>query len=130
MRTRRDQQRHNLRCDASSVDLNRAAFLYDYTIEYSSHPFVRIGEMGVICEECGAIKFAGETPGLCCFNGKVKLPLLNSPPEALRSLLFGKRPKSRHFVTKTQKHIGCFQMTSFEANIIQEAGFNPTFMVI
>ena len=36
----RDQLRNNLRRDASGIDLNRAAFLYDCTIDYSSHPFV------------------------------------------------------------------------------------------
>jgi hypothetical protein len=45
---RRDQQRNNLRRDASSVDLNRAAFLYDCTIDYSWHPFVGIDQMDVV----------------------------------------------------------------------------------
>lgn len=137
MRNRRayrtDQQRDNLRRarrNASSVDLNRAAFLYDCTIDYSSHPFVCIGPMDVVCEHCGALKFAGETPGLCCLNGKVKLPLLTPPPEPLHSLLRGETPESRHFLANTQKYNGCFQMTSFGADIIEEHGFNPTFKVI
>lgn len=33
-----------------------------------------------------ALMFAGETPGLCCLNGKVKLSLLPTPPEPLYSL--------------------------------------------
>lgn len=67
-----DQQRDSLRSasrNTSSVDLNRAAFLYDCTINYSSHPFICIGLMDVVCEHCAALKFAGETPGLCCLNG-------------------------------------------------------------
>ena len=39
----RHQLRNNLRRDASGIDLNRAAFVYDCTIDYSSHPFIRIG---------------------------------------------------------------------------------------
>jgi len=126
----RDQLRNNLRRDASGINLNRAAFVYDFIIDYSSHPFVRIGQMDVVCEHCGALKFAGETPGLCCLNGKVKLPLLTSPPEPLRSLLSVETPESRYFLANTQQYNGCFQMTSFGANIIQEPGFNPSFKVI
>ncbi|CAG5038712.1 unnamed protein product [Parnassius apollo] len=89
---RTDQQRDNLRRarrNGSSVDLNRAAFLYDCTIDYSLHRLVCIGPMDVVCQHCGTLKFAGETPGLCCLSGKVKLPLLVPPPEPLCSLLNG-----------------------------------------
>lgn len=129
-----DQQRGNVRSarrqrHASNVDLNLAAFLYDCSIDYSSHPLVCIGQMDVVCDHCGALKFAGETPGLCCLNGKVKLPSLAHPPEPLYSLLCGETPESRHFLANTQKYNGCFQMTSFGAEIIAEHGFNPTFKV-
>ena len=67
---RRDQERRNFRRDASSVGFNLAAFLYDCTINYSSHRFVRIGEMDFVCKHCGALTFDGETSGLCCLNGK------------------------------------------------------------
>ena len=86
--------------------------------------------MDVVCEHCGALKFAGETPGLCCLNGKVKLPLLTSSPEPLRSLLSVETPESRYFLANTQQYNDRFQMTSFGANIIQETGFNPSFKVI
>lgn len=137
MRNRRANRSHQQqdslrrsRRNASSVDLNGAAFLYDCTIDYSSHPLVCIGAMEVVCVHCGALKFAGETPGLCCLNGKVKLPLLTPPPEPLHTLLRGESPESRHFLANTQKYNGCFQMTSFGADIVLEQGFNPTFKVI
>jgi hypothetical protein len=137
MRNRRtnrtDQQRDNLRRarrNASSVDFNRVAFQYDCTIDYSSHPLVRIGPMEIVCNHCGALKFAGEMPGLCCLSGKVKLPLLPPPPEPLHSLLRGETPESRHFLSNTRRYKACFQMTSFGADIIEERGFNPTFKVI
>jgi len=66
----------------------------------------------------------------CAALMKVKLPLLTSPPEPLRPLLSGETPESRHFLANTQQHNGCFQMTSFGANIIQEPGFNPSFKAI
>jgi len=87
--------------DQQTVNLNRAAFLYDCTIDYGSHPFVCIGLMDIVCEHCAALKFSGETPGLCCLNGKVKLPLLTPPPEPLHSLLRGDTPESRHFLANT-----------------------------
>jgi hypothetical protein len=86
--------------------------------------------MEIVCNHCAALKFAGETPGLCCLSGKVKLPLLPPPPEPLHSLLRGETPESRHFLLNTQRYNGCFQMTSFGADIIEERGFNPTFKVI
>ncbi|AEE09607.1 putative DNA helicase [Cotesia vestalis bracovirus] len=128
----RGQQIDNLRRRTrylSSADLNRAAFQYDCSNDYSLHPSVCIGQMDVVCEYCGALKFSGETPGLCCLNGKVKLPLLTPPPEPLYSLLCGETQESRHFLANTQKYNGCFQMTSFGADIIEERGFNPTFKI-
>lgn len=126
----RENRNQRVRRSASSVDLNRVAFHYDCTIDYSSHPSVQIGPIEVVCNHCGALKFAGETPGLCCLSGKVKLPPLPLPPEPLHSLLRGETPESRHFLSNTQKYNGCFQMTSFGADIIDERGFNPTFKVI
>ncbi|CAG5037798.1 unnamed protein product [Parnassius apollo] len=130
---RTDQQRDNIRRarrNGSSVDLNRAAFLYDCTIDYSLHRLICIGPMDVVCQHCGALKFAGETPGLCYLSDKVKLPLLVPQPEPLCSLLSDETPESRHFLAKTQKYNVCFQMTSFGAEIIEEHGYNPTFKVI
>ena len=86
--------------------------------------------MDIVCEHRTALKFSGETPGLCCLNGKVKLPLLTPPPEPLHSLLRGDTPESRHFLANTQKYNTCFQMTSFGADIVEEYGFNPTFKII
>ena len=36
-----------------------------------------IGPMNVICPHCGARKFKGEPPSICCNNGKIKLGLLH-----------------------------------------------------
>lgn len=85
--------------------------------------------MEIVCSYCGALKFKGETPGLCCLSGKVILPNLPNPIEPLFSLLQGETPESRHFLLNTQKYNGCFQMTSFGADIIEQRGFNPTFKV-
>lgn len=54
--------------------------------------------MDVACGLCGAFKFAGEPPGLCCLNDKVNLPLLTPQPEILHSMLRGETQESRHFI--------------------------------
>ncbi|GFV80264.1 hypothetical protein TNCV_4956671 [Trichonephila clavipes] len=36
--------------------------------------------MDKICRNVRALKFKNETRGMCCANGKVKLPELHSPP--------------------------------------------------
>ena len=104
-------------------------FIYDCTIDYSSRLFVRISQMNEVCGHYGAFKFAGGMPRLCCLNGKVKLPLLTPPPKPLHSMLRGETQES-HFLANTQKYNGCFQMTSFGADIIEEHGFNLTFKII
>lgn len=108
--------------------MERAAFNYDATIDYSMHAY--IGQMNIECIHCKAFKFRNETPGMCCAAGKVKLPVLEPPPEPLHSLIFGNSPTSQHFLLNIQKYNSCFQMTSFGATNIIRDGFMPTFKVI
>ncbi|XP_043864858.1 uncharacterized protein LOC122757260 [Drosophila mojavensis] len=80
----------------SRIDLNREAFRYDCAIDYSLNRLVCIGPIDVVYQHYGALKFAGEKPGLCCLSAS------------------------------TQKYNAFFQMTSFGAKIIEEHGYNPT----
>lgn len=113
-----------------TVALHRAAFQYAPTIAYKDLPCLDIGPLNVVCSHCQALKFASETPGLCCMGGKVKLTPLTPPPEPLKTLLSGETPESNNFLKNIQKYNGCFQMTSFGAQVIDEHGFNPTFKVM
>ncbi|KAF2890734.1 hypothetical protein ILUMI_15439, partial [Ignelater luminosus] len=78
-----------------------------------------------------ALKYSGESTGLCCAGGKVKLPQLVPPPDPLRSLVSGMRNDSKHFLANIQKYIynSCFQMTSFGATHIVQDNFMPTFKI-
>ncbi|XP_053967848.1 uncharacterized protein LOC128869336, partial [Anastrepha ludens] len=107
--------------------MERAAFNYDATIDYSMHAY--IGQMNIECIHCKAIKFRNETPGMCCAGGKVKLPVLELPPEPLHSLVFGNSPTSKHFLLNIKKYNSCFQMTSLGATNIMRDGFMPTFKI-
>lgn len=55
--------------------------------------------------------------GMCCLQGKVKLPILEEPPTLLRSLLDGTHPKSRHFLTNIRCYNMMFSFTSMGGKV-------------
>lgn len=112
-----------------NIDLKRSAYAYDHTVDYSSLPSVVIGAMDVVCAHCNALKFKNETPGMCCSNGKIELPLLQSPPEPLLSLISGTHVDSAHFLRKLRIYNSSFLMTSFGATKIHYDNFMPTFRI-
>ncbi|XP_022826359.1 uncharacterized protein LOC111356290 [Spodoptera litura] len=87
------------------AEMMRAAFNYNSQIDYS------------------------ETPGMCCANGKVRLPALETPPEPLYSFIFGTSQASKHFLSHIQQYNSAFQMTSFGATKIIRDNFMPTFKI-
>ncbi|XP_055312023.1 uncharacterized protein LOC129574268 [Sitodiplosis mosellana] len=108
------------------LDFYRAAFRYDNEINYSLLSCVIIGSMNKICK---ALKFKNEKPGMCCANGKVKLPDLISPPEPLLSLVSGVTSESKHFLINVRMYNACFQMTSYGATKIMNDHYMPTFKI-
>lgn len=56
-----------------------------------------IGPMNVICPHCGARKFKGEPPSICCNNGKIKLEAFPKPPQPIMDLWMGTDARSRIF---------------------------------
>lgn len=130
-RTRRnvnERSRSNIR--RQPIALDKAAFQYDETNDYSQHPAVDIGVMDQVCAHCKAKKYRNESNGLCCSNGKVKLPEILQPPEPLCTLLSRTSPESQHFLRYIQAYNNTFQMTSFGATHIVRGGYMPTFKVI
>ena len=107
----------------------RLAFRYSPVDDYSLSRCVQIGTMSKICPYCKALKFNGETMGMCCASGKVKLPLLAAPPEPLKTFLTGTTSESKHFLSQIRKYNSCFQMTSFGAQIENPDQFMSTFKV-
>ncbi|GFT54617.1 uncharacterized protein NPIL_359641, partial [Nephila pilipes] len=92
---------------------NRLAFRYNLGEDYSLSRHVLIVTMTVVCPYCKALKFRGETKGMCCAAGKIKLPQFREPPEPLKTLLAGYTAESKHFLSNIRKYNSCFQMTSF-----------------
>ncbi|XP_022818060.1 uncharacterized protein LOC111363010 isoform X1 [Spodoptera litura] len=109
------------------AEMMRAAFNYNSQIDYSMYGY--IGMMDAICPHCDAANFPGETPGMCCANGKVRLPALETPPEPLYSFIFGTSQASKHFLSHIQQYNSAFQMTSFGATKIIRDNFMPTFKI-
>ncbi|GFS98911.1 uncharacterized protein TNCV_3528831 [Trichonephila clavipes] len=65
-------------------ECNRLAFRYYPAENYSLSWHVLIGTMTVVGPYCKALEFSGETKGLCCATGKIKLPQLRETPEPLK----------------------------------------------
>ncbi|GFS88023.1 uncharacterized protein NPIL_508071, partial [Nephila pilipes] len=107
---------------------NRLAFRYNPGEDYRLSRHVLIGTMTVVCLYYKALKFSGETKGMCCAAGKIKLPQLREPPEPLKTLFAGYTAESKHFLSNIRKYNSCFQMTSFGAEVIT-THFMPTFKV-
>ncbi|EYB87952.1 hypothetical protein Y032_0254g286 [Ancylostoma ceylanicum] len=130
-RRENDRRRHiQSRQLSNRSDLRLKAFNYDPHCDYRAHPRVSIGKMDVVCGYCHARRYRAEPPGMCCSNGKVRLPDLNQPPEPLRSYMSGTTAESKHFLQNIRKYNSCFQMTSFGTTaVVQEAGFMPTFKI-
>ena len=55
---------------------------------------------------------------MCCSSGKVQLPVIETPPEALNGLLIGTDPDFNLFLKLIRIFNACFQMTSFGATEI------------
>ncbi|XP_039602247.1 uncharacterized protein LOC120524463 [Polypterus senegalus] len=86
--------------------------------------------MSVICSHCKAVTWKGESSGICCNNGKVKLEPLRHPPEPLKGLLMGTDSRSKMFLSCIRTYNNAFQITSFGAkSIVCEGTFMPTFKI-
>nr|XP_042898738.1 uncharacterized protein LOC107440395 [Parasteatoda tepidariorum] len=111
-------------------DKENSAFMYNPSLCYASDPLIEIGGMATECISCQALKWKGETPSMCCSNGKIKLCELQTPPEPLLALLTDSSIETVHFQSNIRRYNSCFQMTSFgSGSEIREQGFMPTFKV-
>jgi hypothetical protein len=105
---------------------NRMAFTYD-PADPTTHS--NIGKMDKRCLNCGAIKFKGETKGLCCSDGKVVLEPFSPLPPFLNELISGEGPLSKHFLNNIRLYNGSFAMTSFGHKEAAVPGWNPSFRI-
>lgn len=105
-----------------------SSFKYSSTIDYCYDKVVSKGQP-TECKWCHVKKWKEESPDICCSNGKVVLPPIETLPAPLHSLLLNNHPKSQHFLTNIRKYNGCFQMTPFGAKTVNVGGFMLTFKI-
>ena len=81
-----------------------------------------LGNMDVECPHCSALHWMDEklshssqnTPrfGTCCLQGKVRLPLLETPPPVIQDLYDGDDDRSKSFRRYTREYNACNAFTS------------------
>ena len=93
-----------------------------------------LGNMDVICPECGARHFDSEKLtsstrrvkkfGICCLQGKVKLPNLSDPPDEMFHLL--RHVRNTSFREKIRQYNAAFAFTSvgvkFDESVTRSSG--------
>ncbi|XP_067939777.1 uncharacterized protein [Watersipora subatra] len=125
-----NQDRITARRFTSWQEKFNAAFSCDSSFHYESDSVCLIENMNKNCHHCQALKWKDEAPGMCCANGKVKIPVIAAPPEPLQSSMIGDSAYSRHFLSNIYKYNNCFQMKSFgSSREIRKQGFMPTLKV-
>ncbi|GFU31979.1 uncharacterized protein TNCV_1340361 [Trichonephila clavipes] len=70
-----------------SHDNSHIAFQCYPAEDYWLSQHVLISTITEMCHYCKTLKFKGETKGMLCTTGKIKLPQLGEPPEPLKTLL-------------------------------------------
>ena len=91
-------------------------------VAYARHD---MGAMDKQCQFCGALhwecdrlKGTGTRPfGTCCLSGKVDLPVLQDPPEPLKSLLIGTTQRSNQFRQNIREYNSALAFTSVGAQL-------------
>ena len=100
---------------------------YDSTIDYRNDLAISIGSPTILGQYCSALKWKDESMGICSSNGKIKLDDIVAPPDPLKSLIDGNRPKHTEFIHNICPYNKAFQMTSFKSQrMVVQHGFMPT----
>ena len=104
------------------IDKKKVTFNYDSTIDYAADASVDIGAMSFMCGQSAALKWKGESPGMCCNNGRVNPLRIQVPPARLHST---------NFHANIRQYNGAFQMTSFSTTGLdaREHSYMPTFRI-
>lgn len=127
-RTKENKRKRKYRSNKTNSNLYLEAYNYNPEKDYSKD--TKIGEMNNMCLYCKALKFPSEPAGMCCSKGKIKLPILEDPPNPLFNLVNGNSDESKHFNQNFLTYNNIFKMTSFGATrIVNREKFLPTFKI-
>ena len=89
-------------------------------------PVHYMGKMDIICTDCQALHWLSEKLvmshqtdpkfGMCCYQGKIKVPKLKDPPPELCHLLQSQDDQSKKFRDHIQNYNNALAMTSLGCN--------------
>ena len=94
-----------------------------------------LGDMNNRCPHCEAKYFQEEcttqrTFTKCCFQGKVRLPPLQLPAQAIIDLFTGDTPQAHHFLENIRHYNAALSMASWNAQLREHAGRGPRVVTI
>jgi hypothetical protein len=84
----------------------------------------------VACGFCGALRWPGETPSICCSGGKIQVPPLTPPPPFLRQLFEGDDIIAREFRANARTYNAAFRMASSTAPVSLQLPSGPQALVL
>ena len=91
-----------------------------------------VGERSVLCNKCSALRWPGETPSICCLNGKVQLDPVPEPPEVLNSFWQNETVRTKLFRKHSQQLNSCLALASQKVQEIFQAqgrGWNTSVVI-
>ena len=94
-----------------------------------------LGDMNNRCPHCEAKYFQEECTTQriftkCCFQGKVRLPPLQLPAQAIIDLFTGDTPQAHHFLENIRHYNAALSMASWNAQVREHAGRGPRVVTI
>ena len=85
-----------------------------------------IGNMDVLCPECGAFKFRREPPGFCCSSGKVKTVPFPKPPGLLSELWMSNDTPGKLLKKYSREINNAVALSSITVTEKKFGGFTPS----
>ncbi|UYV82231.1 hypothetical protein LAZ67_21001404 [Cordylochernes scorpioides] len=85
-----------------------------------------IGSLEIVCPNCSALHFPGETVGRsCCHQGKVSLPGLSSFPYEIQELMTSNSVEAKYFQTNIRSYNSSLAFASMGAQVDVFSGRGP-----
>ena len=86
-----------------------------------------IGAMDIVCPDCSALKWKGETSSTCCSGGKVRLDKYPEPPEYLKKLLKDNTTEAKLFRENIRPFNNALALSSLQVKTRKFTdGYNPS----
>ena len=127
-RTNRQMARRKQKTSVEYKDAMKSQAILDGTFPVAPLHITpdNIGQMSVECSDCGALKYPGESPGMCCSSGKVVLEPFPRPPELILRLFMSSSDESQIFRKNSRSINNAVCLTSIKNNTPTQEGWRPS----